>query len=499
MPFDSNQVLFTDADPRYRNTKIESGIPPPSLDALPRVVKNSRDGAYGAGQRGRGQQRYPSNRPYPNQMHMNQPHMNQMHPAQMQPFQARPIQALPIQAQSYHSSDVRRNHVDQIQPIDLSARLQHILVNKRGPLFVDQLSTPDWSRMMSDRDDVRGRQSDSRLCTIQLLQQIHEAKGKLSTVPFDRVEAAGRALNPYAGVLLCALGNGASVALGHLDFLVQPVREYVRPDRVLRFVDLGSQERGFSEYIRWRVGQTSGARAQGWYFAPAPADSESNDLKDLSLFATPGGILDPHSIDQFVLKVRDECSDGVDLVVAECCPKHSDLSTDLEKQQYAYTIAQATVALRVLQQGGTFVFKMYEATTPLSAELLFLIHSCFERVAIVRSFVSRPTSSERFVVCNRLVADPRWVAAHLLAALTKMHAGQLKPSHLVSWTRVTAEREFMEPVYRSNVAIAQMQVQALNAMLARPSQPAIALSKHQIDSANACLQHWSLPPTKPMT
>ncbi|KAJ2116281.1 hypothetical protein GGH17_006056, partial [Coemansia sp. RSA 788] len=61
MPFDSNQVLFTDADPGYRHTKIESGVPPPSLDALPRFVKNARDGAYG--QRGRGQQRYPSNQP----------------------------------------------------------------------------------------------------------------------------------------------------------------------------------------------------------------------------------------------------------------------------------------------------------------------------------------------------------------------------------------------------------------------------------------------------
>ncbi|KAJ2833956.1 hypothetical protein J3B01_004182 [Coemansia erecta] len=498
MPFDSNQVLFTDADPGYRHTKIESGVPPPSLDALPRFVKNARDGAYG--QRGRGQQRYPSNQPYPNQMHMNQPHMNQMHPARIQPFQGRPIQAQPFQTQPHHSSDVRRDHFDPIQPIDLPARLQHILTNKRGPQFVDQLSTPDWSRMMSDRDDVRGRQSDSRLCTIPLLQQIHETKNKLYRFPFDRVESASRASNPYAGVLLCELGSEASVVLGHLDFSVQPVREYVRPGRVLRYVDLGSQGRGFSEYISWRVGQTGGAQAQGWYFAPASTDSESNDpkdLKDLSLFATPGGILDPQSIDQFVRQVRDECSDGVDLVVAEFSPKHTDLSTDLEKQQYAYTIAQAALALRVLQRGGTFVFKMYEATTPLSVELLFLIHACFERVAIVRSFVSRPTSADRFVVCNRLVADPRWVAAHLHAALSKMHAGQLKPSHLVSWTRVSAEREFMEPVYRSNVAVAQMQAQALNAVLARSSQPqAVALSKHQIESANACLQHWGLPPTK---
>ncbi|KAJ2503092.1 hypothetical protein GGH96_000535 [Coemansia sp. RSA 1972] len=486
MPFDSNQVLFTDADPGYRHTKIESGVPPPSLDALPRFVRNTRDGAYGGGQRGRGQQRYPMNQPYPNQMHMNQPHMNQM-----QRFQARPIQTQP------HHNDVRRDHSDPIQPIDLSARLQHILSNKRGPQFVDQLATPDWSRMMSDRDDVRGRQSDARLCTIPLLQQIHETKGKLNRVPPDSVEAASRVLNPYAGVLLCALGSEA-VVLGHLDFLVQPVREYVRPGRTMRYVDLGSQGRGFSEYIRWRVGQTSGARAQGWYFAPASADSES-DLKDLSLFATPTGILDPQSIDQFVRQVRDECSDGVDLVVANFSPKHTDLSTDLEKQQYAYTIAQAALALRTLQRGGTLVFKMYEATTPLSAELLFLIHACFERVAIVRSFVSRPTSSERFVVCNRLVADPRWVSAHLHAALSKMHAGQLKPSHLVSWTRVTREREFMEAVYRSNVAVAQMQVQALNAVLSRSSQPQVALSKHQIDSANACLQHWNLPLTKSTT
>ncbi|KAJ2350937.1 Cap-specific mRNA (nucleoside-2'-O-)-methyltransferase 1 [Coemansia sp. RSA 2618] len=511
MPFDKSEVLFTDDDPEYRNTRLGSDIPPPSLATLPRATRNPRgDGGYGSAQRGRGQQRYQSNHThsnqmYPNQMHPNQTYPNQMHSNQMHANQVNLSridlgQAQPKQIHPH--GDAQRDQPAQNQTIDLVARLQSVVSSGRGPEFVEQLATREWSRMMSERDDVRGRRADARLCEIVLLQSIHACKETLQGVPQEQFESACRAIDPYAAVSLCALDNEASVVLGHLDFLLQPVREYVQPGRLMRYVDLGSRNRGFSHYIRWRVvQQTNSARAQGWYFAPSAAESDFKSIQDLSLFASAGGILDPSNIEKFVLKVRGDHADGVELVVAGFCPEHiTDLNLDLEKQQYAYTIAQAAVALRVLQRGGTFVFKMFEASTPLSAELLFLIHACFERVAIVRSYVSRPTSSERFVVCNRLVVDPKWVASHLLATLAKMHAGQLKPSHLASWTRVSAEKRFMESIERSNMMIAQTQMKALNAVNAqtqRQQQNIAAYSKNQIESANSCLQHWGLPPTKP--
>ncbi|KAJ2673297.1 hypothetical protein IWW42_002307 [Coemansia sp. RSA 1085] len=453
MPFDENEILFTDSDPEYRNTRLESGIPPPSLSTLPRPIRNVRA-------------------------------KNGYEPSQQQQQQQRsaPITAMPSQPK-----------------VDISARLLFVINNQHGSKLAELLATQEWSRMMSDKDDVRGRRTDERLCNSGLLQNIDKCKQVLAQMPPNVVDRACRAIHQYAAVSQSALDNEAAIMLGHLDFLLQPIREYMQPGRLLNYVDLGSHKHGFSQYIRWRAGQQSGGmKTQGWYFASSVSASDTPASKDLRVFAEPGGILDPRNIEQFVQVVRGDCADGADVVVADSCLDGSGLNASEEKQQYLFTIAQAAVALRVLRRGGTFVFKAFEASTPLSAELLFLIYACFERMAIVRSSVSQITSSERYVVCNRLNADPRWVSSHLLAALAKMHAGQLKLSHLVSWTRVSSDKHFIEPVFRSNMAIAQMQLQSLNAVAAYKQPPSSSsYSKHQIETASACLQQWNLPAIKP--
>ncbi|KAJ1832140.1 hypothetical protein LPJ63_003770 [Coemansia sp. RSA 2711] len=447
MPFDEREALFTDADPGYLNTRLESGIPPPSLSALPRIIRNPRgESSYAsAAQRGRGPPRAPAN-------------------------PLRPTPTAPV-----------------VPSMDVVARLLYVVPNTRGPEFVEQLATAEWSRMMSERDDVRGRRSDPRLCDIGLLQSIQAGKEKLGRQPGGHADAV-RAVDQYAAVSQCVLGGQSAVELGHVDFLLQPVREYVRAGRELQYVDVGSQDCGFARYIRWRVGQQPGGRARGWYFGAADAGAP---LTDADLAADAGELLDPRELERFAARVRSASPGGVDVVVAEHVAAGRDVA---EKEQYAYTMAQAAVALRVLRAGGTFVFRAREASTPLSAELLFLLHACFERTAIVRTFASRPTGPDRFVVCNRLAAEPRWVAGHLLAALGKMHAGQLKPAHLVSWTRVAGERQFIEPVMRSNTAIAQAQVQALG--MAAQARPSAQFSRQQTELADACLRHWGLPPTK---
>ncbi|KAJ2808534.1 hypothetical protein H4R20_000837 [Coemansia guatemalensis] len=477
MPFDENEPLFTDEDPQYRDTPLTSSIPPPSLATLPRIIRNPR----GRSNHNSGQQPYP-----------------QQPPPQQQLPPSAPVPPPPPPA------FVQQTQQEAQKPaVDLIARHLSVINNTHGPSFVEQLSSSKWSRMMSVQEGPGGRQVDGRLCDPKLLQSIGLVKTSLS---LSRVQIAHVSDNigPYAAVLQSStLKNASAVTLGHLDYLLQPVREYIKAGKLLRYVDLGSVGCGYSNYIRWKVDQQkdcSGSR--GWYFASGALDSSTSSFdgeNKLDLFEAAGGILDPADIKAFVTRVRDSADDGhngVDLVVGELGSGHGG-SIDAETQHYGYTIAQAVIALRVLRRGGTFVFKAFEATTPLSAELLFLIHACFERVAIVRSFVSSPISSERFVVCNHLIADPTWVAAHLLSALTKMHANQYQISHLVSWTQLSGEKQFIEQLLHSNMAIGRMQIQALNAVAAhrekQQSSDASGYSEHQIKVANMCLRHWGLP------
>ncbi|KAJ2903111.1 hypothetical protein GGI21_004470, partial [Coemansia aciculifera] len=410
-----------------------------------------------------------------------------------------------------------------------------VINNIKDANFEEQLSSPEWSRMMSERDDVRGRRSDYRLFNgeVGLVNELEKCRETLinmappSLVEFNYACAPS---NPHAALAQCSvLGNLSAVALGHLDSLLKPVQDYLGVEGGIKFVDLGSKQAGFSQYILWRANQR---KATGWYFgceggggggSSSGSGSELGlDIERLSLACRNDAhsleeygsgvaagvkpdILDPSSVESFVDHVKSKTKgSGIDLVVAECGSTDTlglpDFGTDLERRQYTYIIAQAVIALRLLRKGGTFVFKMSDTATPLGAELLFLLHACFTRIAVVRSMASRPTSTERFVVCNLLKGESRWVASHLLAALTKIHGDRehFRLSHVVSWTKVSSDRQFMEQLSRFNVSLARGQLAALQGAVAlgsfssSPSGNSYQPSAAQVEVARQCLKSWDL-------
>ncbi|KAJ2714441.1 Cap-specific mRNA (nucleoside-2'-O-)-methyltransferase 1 [Coemansia spiralis] len=362
--------------------------------------------------------------------------------------------------------------------------------------------------MLSDREDVRGRQTDQRLCDPRLLQSINAGEMPLASQPQAQVDAARRAVHPYAALASrCALHSVAAVELGHVEFLLCPLLGLLqpkilpgqpRPAPALRYLVQGANGDAYADYIRWRASTVPGApQPNGWWFAPGAAGQQSPGLGVIDGGAGP---LDLTAMEGAVRRVRSD--DGgrgcVDLVVADGVDAHAGPSGSLEKQLYAVVMSQAAVALQVLREGGCFVFRAVEATTPLSAEILFLVQACFEHTSIVRSFASRPTGADRFVVCRGLVAGVKDVASHLLAALATIRDGQFKLAHLVSWTRVSAEKDFVNMVCAANMSVAKAQITALAAVAARAQEQHAAgdgFSGAQIDLATRCLRLWGLPTT----
>ncbi|KAJ1644069.1 hypothetical protein LPJ64_004216 [Coemansia asiatica] len=429
-------------------------------------------------------------------------------------------------------------------PVDTIGKTYVAINNVYGERFVkEHLSTMQWSRMMTERDDPRGRHSNSKLVDIGQLQMVDAYKNLIARRPVDeRQESIARArkdivarhpldalsfayvaqlLNPYAGLGQSVFTSIAAVAMGHIDFLLSAVGEYLKGP-ALRFVDLGSNRAGFAEYILWRasVSKPEMDDVQGWCLsskgtadavgAQMLADCKAKERLNVydQLVVGARGITDPANVDSFVdfVKRNNDRKEGIDLVVAEADGLEPwDLSSGHEKKQIFYTIGQAIVALRLLRIGGTFVFKLYETSIPLSAEILFLIHACFERTAIVNSVTSAPTSGERYIICNHLICDPSWVASHLYLALTKMQNADFRLAHLVSWTKVSNEKKFIEPLAQINNRVLHKQRQALKDVDAYSAKqgtlddlPTVYnLTTQQEYVANTCLKNWRLPPLDP--
>ncbi|KAJ1936163.1 hypothetical protein FBU59_005146, partial [Linderina macrospora] len=232
MPFDPSEELFTDADADYRSTTLESTVPPPSLAVLSRTIRNVRGGS-----------RLPNRGDYP----------PNNHPRSIAPRQ---MPLAPVRPE-----------------IDVKGSSCIVISNSYPSSFAEQqLCSPDWIRMMSDRDDARGRRGDGRLGDPAMVQPIHACKEVLA-------------------------------GLAHLDYSLGVVREYLKPDGELKFVDLCSDRGGFSEYVLWRAGKQS-VKSHGWYFADTSAKypldmgkmlSECHGAENTTAFQAD--LLDPAYVD----------------------------------------------------------------------------------------------------------------------------------------------------------------------------------------------------------
>lgn len=93
-----------------------------------------------------------------------------------------------------------------------------------------------------------------------------------------------------------------------------------------------------------------------------------------------------------------------DLVTAD-----GDLMWDNENYQeqegYQLILAEIVAGLRVQAKGGHFVLKVFETFTIPSIKLIYLLSSFYEETYIYKPFFSRPSNSEKYIICKGFKYD----------------------------------------------------------------------------------------------
>jgi hypothetical protein len=99
-----------------------------------------------------------------------------------------------------------------------------------------------------------------------------------------------------------------------------------------------------------------------------------------------------------------------------------DFSGDFNNQEdtsMRLIVAEVYTALRLQALGGGFVLKVYDVRSVVTLRLLFLLHSCYRSMRIVKPLTSRPANSEKYVVCTGF----RCITPDMDAMLRSMCAG----------------------------------------------------------------------------
>lgn len=70
-----------------------------------------------------------------------------------------------------------------------------------------------------------------------------------------------------------------------------------------------------------------------------------------------------------------------------------------EQEAYILLLSEIYCAIKTQKLGGNFVIKFFEIFTNTSIKMLDILRSCYKNVLIVKPLLSRPSNSERYVVC----------------------------------------------------------------------------------------------------
>lgn len=115
-----------------------------------------------------------------------------------------------------------------------------------------------------------------------------------------------------------------------------------------------------------------------------------NDKKD------DGNLLNPKIIKDFINKVGRTCK----FVTAD-----GGMFVEEEKENYKefyhsnLFLSEIYIALSILKKYGCFVLKMYDITTDVSYQLLYILHKSFKKIDIFKPKTSREVNGERYIIC----------------------------------------------------------------------------------------------------
>ena len=71
-----------------------------------------------------------------------------------------------------------------------------------------------------------------------------------------------------------------------------------------------------------------------------------------------------------------------------------------EQLHYSLILSEVFCAINVQKQNGHFILKVFDILTETSIHLLYLLSKCYKEVYIYKPKTSRPTNSEKYIICK---------------------------------------------------------------------------------------------------
>lgn len=137
-----------------------------------------------------------------------------------------------------------------------------------------------------------------------------------------------------------------------------------------------------------------------------------------------------------------------------------------EQEAFKLIFSQILAAVKTQKKGGTFVCKFFETYTKTSVKFIALLQQFYNKVYITKPLLSRPSNSEKYVVCLDFVFnDSDSDFKNMIKKLDKIHQlshKNIKLNLVDLFPDYEPEKNLLDYVIYTNVEIANNQFKSLN-------------------------------------
>ncbi|XP_021956771.1 cap-specific mRNA (nucleoside-2'-O-)-methyltransferase 1 isoform X3 [Folsomia candida] len=262
---------------------------------------------------------------------------------------------------------------------------------------------------------------DTTFCARNVLEHLMEVKYQIRNVSGERYKALqDRMMDFGSGPVF---HHSEAYLLANIDALTnwsitKPINKHgellvgQNGPEILYVGDIHGGPGGFAEYVLSRMGW--GAKVFGYTFTDEAYEYQLTASGHFSRESFErwmgrdgrrgdGSIYRPEFVDMFARHCKRITGwQGLHVVLAGGRELTPGLDEDRkELRAKAMLLAETTIALKSLREGGTFVLRLYDLFTPFTVGLVYLIYRAFDQVTILRPEAGRPGSSERFLVATQ--------------------------------------------------------------------------------------------------
>jgi len=166
-----------------------------------------------------------------------------------------------------------------------------------------------------------------------------------------------------------------------------------------------------------------------------------------------------------ILNFKKEINGKVDLVTADGGFEWSN--ENIQEQESALLVfSEILTALNVQKKGGSFVLKMFEMFTRLSAKFIIILKHFYEKVYIVKPLTSRESNSERYVICKEFKYDEKNIDTVLKQLLDSLDNSNSEKSFMFDiYPDMTIPNDLKSIINATNVEISNRQFKVINKMI----------------------------------